>query len=74
VDSYQEYRFAKNEPTCYNHGRNQSSVAEMIIRPITETAYVQTLPKLPDHYVISLFLCRQIIKRPHENLGIFGVD
>jgi len=43
VYSYQEYQFAKNEPPCYNHGRNQSSVAEMIIRPITETADVQML-------------------------------
>jgi hypothetical protein len=51
VDSYQKYQFAKNEPPCYNHGRNQSTVAEMIIRPIIETAHVQTLlGSSPENY------------------------
>jgi hypothetical protein len=41
MGSYQKHQFAKNEPPCYNDRRNQSLGAAMIIRPITETAYIQ---------------------------------
>jgi hypothetical protein len=39
MDSDQEYPVAKKEPPWYNHGRNQSRVTEMMIRPITEATY-----------------------------------
>jgi len=33
----------ESELVCYNHRHNQSLFTEMIIQPIAETAYAQTL-------------------------------